>query len=100
MNTASRMESHGLSGKIQVSPYTVSFLRNVPQFRLTVRGMITVKRKGKLETCWLESVDSKLLSLERDALVSQSSLRPECVPSTERPIVTQRAGCLEFWTLE
>lgn len=61
MNTASRMESHGLPGKIQVSPYTVPFLQDVPDYRLIVRGMVAIKGKGELQTSWLESANQIVL---------------------------------------
>jgi guanylate cyclase len=50
VNVASRMESHGLPGEIQVSPDTYALLRE--GFLLKRRGRIEVKGKGKMET-WL-----------------------------------------------
>ncbi|OQV17901.1 Atrial natriuretic peptide receptor 1 [Hypsibius exemplaris] len=59
MNTASRMESHGLPDRIHVSPFTATFLLNNPAFHLTHRGVIMVKGKGDLETYWLETAERK-----------------------------------------
>jgi adenylate cyclase len=52
VNTASRMESHGLPGHIQVSAATYKRLRNT--YRFTARGRIDVKGKGAMRTYLLE----------------------------------------------
>ena len=52
VNTASRMESHGLPGSIQVSETTYQILRN--QFLFEARGAIDVKGKGKMPTYFLK----------------------------------------------
>lgn len=51
VNTASRMESHGLPDKIQVSESTYESLKG--HFNLQSRGVIEVKGKGPMETWWL-----------------------------------------------
>ena len=51
VNTASRMEAHGLSDRIQVTPATCELLS--PHFQLEERGMIAVKGKGDMQTYWL-----------------------------------------------
>ncbi len=48
VNTASRMESHGLPGQIQVTEASFELLRN--DFRLEERGFIEIKGKGKIRT--------------------------------------------------
>ena len=53
VNTASRMESHAEPGTIQVSEPTWAILK--AGYRLTPRGEIQVKGKGKLETFVLEA---------------------------------------------
>lgn len=57
VNTASRMESHGVPGEIQVSERVQELVRD--QFVLEERGMIEVKGKGQLRTFLLRgrSVD-------------------------------------------
>jgi len=50
VNTASRMESHGLPGSIQVTARTRAHL--VSEFELERRGVIDVKGKGPME-CYL-----------------------------------------------
>ena len=51
VNTASRMESHSLPGRIQLSSATRAALGN--SFRLERRGVIEVKGKGMMETYFL-----------------------------------------------
>jgi adenylate cyclase len=48
VNTASRMESHGLAGRIQVSEATYERLRG--RYRFEARGGIPVKGKGIIDT--------------------------------------------------
>jgi len=52
VNTASRMESHGVGGQIQVSHATYEVLKD--KYMLEKRGMIEIKGKGKLMTYWLQ----------------------------------------------
>ncbi len=52
VNTASRMESHGVEGKVQVSQATFAQLQD--RFELVSRGPIQVKGKGELQTWFLE----------------------------------------------
>ena len=51
VNVASRMESNGMPGKIQVTGATYERLKE--QFIFEERGMIEVKGKGKMLTYWL-----------------------------------------------
>jgi len=55
VNIASRMESHGIPGTIQLSAASRQLLDG--KYRLRQRGMIDVKGKGEMET-WL--LDGKL----------------------------------------
>jgi len=52
VNTASRMESHGIGGQIQVSHATYKVLKD--KYILKKRGMIEMKGKGRLMTYWLQ----------------------------------------------
>jgi class 3 adenylate cyclase len=52
VNVASRMESHGEPGPIQIGPATYQLVRD--QFVCTPRGMVEIKGKGKMETWFLE----------------------------------------------
>jgi class 3 adenylate cyclase len=51
VNTASRMESHGVPGKIQISEETKNAL--VGSFEIEERGFIEIKGKGKMKTFFL-----------------------------------------------
>lgn len=51
VNTASRMESHGLAGMIHVSDYTYNLLKS--EFLFEKRGAIQVKGKGEMRTYFL-----------------------------------------------
>jgi adenylate cyclase len=53
VNMASRMESHGLPGRIQVSTATYQRLRKTHQF--TARGPVNVKGKGAMRTYLLDT---------------------------------------------
>ncbi|MBP9216734.1 MAG: hypothetical protein KBF23_06145, partial [Agitococcus sp.] len=51
VNTASRMESHGQAGRIQISQQTKE--RIAPKFNVEPRGLVDIKGKGEMETWWL-----------------------------------------------
>ncbi|WP_254567488.1 adenylate/guanylate cyclase domain-containing protein [Oscillatoria sp. HE19RPO] len=52
VNTASRMESHGIPGQIQVSRATYDCLKN--QYRFEERGAIEIKGKGAMQVYLLK----------------------------------------------
>jgi adenylate cyclase len=52
VNTASRMESHSLAGRIQISAVTRAALRD--RFEVEPRGMVDIKGKGMMETYFLK----------------------------------------------
>jgi adenylate cyclase len=51
VNMASRMESHGTPGQIQVTRATYELLKD--EFEFEPRGTIEVKGKGEVETWYL-----------------------------------------------
>jgi adenylate cyclase len=53
VNIASRMESHGVPGRVHVSAATFELLSG--SFLLEERGTISVKGKGEMQTYWLKS---------------------------------------------
>ena len=52
VNTASRMESHGEPGRIQITEATYRLIKD--SFQTTLRGPIQVKGKGSLTTWYLD----------------------------------------------
>lgn len=57
VNTASRMESHGAAGGIQVTATTYELLKH--QYLFEPRGEVTIKGKGKMQTYWLRGKTTK-----------------------------------------
>uniref|UniRef100_A0A0K0FVD3 Guanylate cyclase n=1 Tax=Strongyloides venezuelensis TaxID=75913 RepID=A0A0K0FVD3_STRVS len=53
VNTASRMESNGMPGCIHISQYTEELLSSTGGFKITQRGSVLIKGKGKMVTYWL-----------------------------------------------
>ena len=51
VNTASRMESHGMPGRIQITAATYELLAD--EFECEPRGTIAVKGKGEIEAWYL-----------------------------------------------
>ena len=51
VNTASRMQSHGVPGKIQITRATYELLKD--DFICEPRGSIEIKGKGEMETWFL-----------------------------------------------
>ncbi|MGH2521453.1 MAG: adenylate/guanylate cyclase domain-containing protein [Anaerolineales bacterium] len=54
VNTASRMESHGVAGKIQITRETYELIKD--EFICEPRGRVMVKGKGEMETWYLIGV--------------------------------------------
>jgi class 3 adenylate cyclase len=50
VNTASRMESHGAVGRIQLTDETRTLLCDACYFE--ARGMVEIKGKGRIQTYW------------------------------------------------
>jgi len=65
VNTASRMESHGIAGEIHVTERAWKLLRQSHQLR--ERGVIEVKGKGQMRTYFLEQ---RLLRTPRQQVTS------------------------------
>ncbi len=53
VNVASRLESHGLANRVQVSEATARLIED--GFELEPRGTISVKGKGKMKTFFLNA---------------------------------------------
>ncbi len=54
VNTASRMESSGEVGRVNISHSTYELLKNDPQFTFEGRGMVAAKGKGTIEMWFLQ----------------------------------------------
>jgi class 3 adenylate cyclase len=57
VNTASRMESAGEVGKVNISQSTYVLIKDDPIFKFEPRGKIATKGKGEIEM-WFVEVDS------------------------------------------
>ncbi len=55
VNTASRMESNGEVGKVNISETTYNLLKNDPDFLFEHRGKIAVKGKGEVTMYFVEA---------------------------------------------
>ncbi len=62
VNTASRMESNGEAGKVNISAATYELLKNNPKFSFNNRGNISVKGKGEMEMYFVDLKTEKDLS--------------------------------------
>jgi len=51
VNTASRMESHGAAGKVQITRETYALIKD--EFVCELRGMVNVKGKGEMEVWYV-----------------------------------------------
>ena len=49
VNTASRMESNGEAGKVNISQTTYELLKDIGEFKFESRGKIEAKGKGEIE---------------------------------------------------
>lgn len=54
VNTASRMESNGEAGKVNISKVTFEIIKDNPAFEFEFRGVINVKGKGLMEMYFVE----------------------------------------------
>ena len=50
VNTASRMESHGVPGRIHLSDAAAAAIARPERFKLEPRGSIAIKGKGEMAT--------------------------------------------------
>ncbi|CAC5399982.1 Guanylate cyclase 32E,Guanylate cyclase soluble subunit beta-2,Receptor-type guanylate cyclase gcy-19,Retinal guanylyl cyclase 2,Heat-stable enterotoxin receptor,Olfactory guanylyl cyclase GC-D,Atrial natriuretic peptide receptor 2,Receptor-type guanylate cyclase gcy-9,Receptor-type guanylate cyclase Gyc76C,Soluble guanylate cyclase 89Da,Receptor-type guanylate cyclase gcy-18,Receptor-type guanylate cyclase gcy-28,Guanylyl cyclase, membrane,Speract receptor,Receptor-type guanylate cyclase gcy-29,Receptor-t len=57
VNTASRMQSFGMGGRIHISSVTQEILSHHGNFITEFRGLIDVKGKGQMATYWLEKLE-------------------------------------------
>ncbi|XP_055347772.1 atrial natriuretic peptide receptor 1-like [Paramacrobiotus metropolitanus] len=58
VNTASRMETHGEAGKVHVSHSVERLAFHRDNLRFVLRGTLSIKSKGEMQTFWLEPLKS------------------------------------------
>lgn len=54
VNTASRMESHGAIGKVNISEITYGILKEDNEFSFTSRGKVPIKGKGEIDMYFVD----------------------------------------------
>lgn len=57
VNIASRMESNGITGKVNISEDTYQFIKDEKEFTFEYRGKITAKGKGQLEMYFVSKAE-------------------------------------------
>lgn len=60
VNIASRMESNGIVGRVNISGETVSLVQNKADFVFTSRGKVDVKGKGEMEMYFVDDVKNEV----------------------------------------
>jgi adenylate cyclase len=64
VNTASRMESNGVVGQVNLSETTYRLLEDDPRFHFTTRGKVEAKGKGELEMYLVQLAEPGAMDLE------------------------------------
>jgi len=93
VNTASRMESEGIAGSIQVTPATYELIRD--KFVCKPRGTISVKGKGEMQTYILQSrraADPGTVDRSRSRMMKALLLRCFGSATAEARTPTFRSG--------
>jgi class 3 adenylate cyclase len=57
VNTASRIESNGMVGKVNISETLYQLIKDEPCFRFEYRGNISAKGKGEIAMYFVERAD-------------------------------------------
>ncbi|KAG2433108.1 hypothetical protein HYH02_012811 [Chlamydomonas schloesseri] len=78
VNTASRMESHGVPGAVHISSASRQLLRHPQDYLITERGEIAVKGKGLMETFLVSRADNPTTAHIR-AIVAESAEKLPCL---------------------
>eukprot|EP00980_Cylindrotheca_fusiformis_P024135 scaffold11561_cov151-Cylindrotheca_fusiformis.AAC.8 len=104
VNTASRMESLSVSGRIQCSAAAAKLLmKQAPDFPLRRRGKVSVKGKGSMTTFWVgegfiqdsttEIFDEKpMVGFHEDSKLSTTSASRINMDGSIEPAICQRSG--------
>uniref|UniRef100_A0A8W4FH93 guanylate cyclase n=2 Tax=Sus scrofa TaxID=9823 RepID=A0A8W4FH93_PIG len=103
VNTASRMESHGLPNKVHLSPTAYRALEN-QGFEITERGEIEVKGKGKMTTYFLirnvNASEDELMGRPRTPLHPEGERKSSLVIRAQKIFLTISAAFTEVLGLE
>ena len=59
VNTASRMESHGAIGKVNISNATYELIKQDDRFNFESRGKLQVKGKGEMDMYFVKRKESQ-----------------------------------------
>lgn len=63
VNTASRMESEGTAGKVNISHATYTLLKDNPDFTFESRGKLQAKGKGEIQMWYVQETNDTYSSL-------------------------------------
>eukprot|EP00977_Amphora_coffeiformis_P008607 scaffold1953_cov176-Amphora_coffeaeformis.AAC.25 len=86
VNTASRMESHSLPGRIQCSDASAAILREFQtDLKITSRGKISIKGKGMMEVHWIGDIEE----LKESAPVNTEGL---ATGGNMEPVTSEKTG--------
>ncbi|KAL8560979.1 hypothetical protein ACOMHN_061193 [Nucella lapillus] len=88
VNTASRMESHGLPGRIHLSAQAFRCLRDCG-FHFKERGALTVKGKGVMTTHFLVGHDDVSIQEPGDQFTAFPTIQDPVTSSANPPILIQ-----------
>uniref|UniRef100_A0A8D2EHN0 guanylate cyclase n=1 Tax=Theropithecus gelada TaxID=9565 RepID=A0A8D2EHN0_THEGE len=84
VNTASRMESHGLPNKVHLSPTAYRYALKNQGFEITERGEIEVKGKGKMTTYFLiqnlNATEDEIMGRSKTPLDHKGKQKREALP--------------------
>ena len=89
INTASRMQTNGESGKIHISNKSKDLLDIFGDFVILPRGEVQIKGKGSMKTYWLDSATGNKKRSKRQASKQASSEMPKQTSQDNQLIVIE-----------
>lgn len=105
VNTASRMESNGVKGRIHMSAATAEILRE-KGYTVESRGVLQVKGKGDMETFWLRGHPDQRRAVIKEALsaaklaLEKVGARRACPGAPAAPACVRAAAASKAWVEE
>lgn len=88
VNTASRMESNGQPGLIHCSEKTATILLASGKHKLTTRGEIEVKGKGRMTTFWLDCASEDNAQSNDDAIAKCQRMVEDLLAPSDDGVVS------------